>query len=591
MKSNYAFVYRMLWKYSKKIVLFGAFEILFSVAVPFIGVLIPSIIIHFVEKSIPMTVLARNLFIVFLLVGVVYGIQAYLKGRNNFQYIQFVYGKSMKDYVQKCFDLDYEVLEREQTRILQQKAQNCLSENFTGLEGFLRHNVALVTSILGLLLYILFISNISLWIILLLLGISFVQKWVYDKAKHFEASQRTEKSKLNVVQEYIRREAYHVGSGKDIRLYRLSDWLNQIFIKKNAEMIGLLKQERAYFYLYDAAGLILQFIRDGVCYGYLLFQLSQGLDASMFVFYLGLVSGYGTWFSQISDSIAQIGRDHLMLNELRTFLEIQNQKIGNRMYSDEDSVEIVFDHVTFCYPQSDKKILDDLSFRIEKGKKYALVGINGAGKTTIVKLLCGFYKPTEGHIYINGIESSELALHEYWNKVAVVFQDAFIHSFSIAENISCVPLCNTDKKRCDWVLEKAGLQKKIERLEKGTETYLNRDIAEDGVQFSGGEVQKLMLARALYKNADFLILDEPTAALDALAEDDIYQRYQRLIEDKTSLFISHRLASTRFCDSIFFLQDGKMIESGTHEELMSKNSAYSKMFYVQSKYYQEGGTE
>lgn len=590
LKSNYQYVYRLLWKYSKKIILFGIMEILFTVIVPLIGAAIPAVIVALAEDDISMRHLMQKLLFVFLAVGILYGIQAFLRGRNNMQYIQFVYGKSTKDFVRKCFCINYDLLEKENTRVKQQKASNCLSENFTGLEGFLRHNVELAAGFSGLVVYLALITNVSIYIVFLLLGISFLQKFVYDKAKNYEAANKTNKAKINVVQDYIRREAYDVNAGKDIRLYGLSKWLNHIFLQKNEELKQLLRKERSYFYLYDVTGLLLQFIRDAVCYAYLLYLLSKGMEVSKFVFYLGIVSGYASWFSRISDSIAQIGRDHLMICDLRTFLDMPEMEEEKDEECKEDDVplDIVFEHVTFCYENSDKKILDDVSFHLENGQKYALVGINGAGKTTIVKLLCGFYKPTKGCIYINGIDSRVLNLGAYWKKVAVVFQDAFLHSFSIAENISGLPIEKTDRKRCQEAIRKAGLEEKIESLPNRMETYVNKDIAEDGISLSGGEVQKLMLARALYKGGSLLILDEPTAALDALAEDEIYQRYQILIQNKISLFISHRLASTRFCDTIFFLKNGKIVEHGTHDELMEQAGEYAEMFQVQSQYYQKG---
>jgi ABC-type multidrug transport system fused ATPase/permease subunit len=226
---------------------------------------------------------------------------------------------------------------------------------------------------------------------------------------------------------------------------------------------------------------------------------------------------------------------------------------------------------------------------MKEGDKFALVGINGAGKTTIVKLMCGFYQPTEGRILINGIDTRELNIDKYFEQIAVVFQDAFTMSFSIAENISGLNSDTIDRDKIKNVLQKAGLMEKISKLEKGIDTYLNKDMDENGIQLSGGEVQKLMLARALYKEAKLLILDEPTAALDAIAESEMYEKYQSLLKGKTSLFISHRLASTRFCNHILFLENGKIKEEGTHDELLTLDRSYAEMFKVQSQYYKDGG--
>ena len=255
--------------------------------------------------------------------------------------------------------------------------------------------------------------------------------------------------------------------------------------------------------------------------------------------------------------------------------------------AEEKPLEICFSHVSFSHPGGDKRILDDVSFTLHAGEHTALVGINGAGKSTIVKLICGLYQPTEGNITINGIPLGSLNPAQYYKAIAAVFQDPFALSFSIAENVSCSPLEETDRNRCREALIRAGLWEKIASLPQKEETYLGKDMADDGITLSGGEMQKLMMARALYKNCHLLLLDEPTAALDAISENKMYETYSTLLKNKTALFISHRLASTRFCDTILFLENGKIKECGTHDELIALGGSYAHMFEVQSQYYQE----
>ena len=215
------------------------------------------------------------------------------------------------------------------------------------------------------------------------------------------------------------------------------------------------------------------------------------------------------------------------------------------------------------------------------------VGINGAGKSTIVKLICGLYQPTEGQITVNGLSLTDLNPAQYYESIAAVFQEPFALSFFIAENVSCSTLEETDRTRCREALTRAGLWEKIAGLPQKEETYLGKDMTDDGVTLSGGEMQKLMMARALYKNCRLLLLDEPTAALDAISENEMYETYSTLLKNKTALFISHRLASTRFCDTILFLENGKIKERGTHDELLALGGSYAHMFEVQSQYYQE----
>lgn len=253
---------------------------------------------------------------------------------------------------------------------------------------------------------------------------------------------------------------------------------------------------------------------------------------------------------------------------------------GNR------AVDITFEHVFFRYLDAEADTLRDLSFHIRAGEKLALVGLNGAGKTTCVKLMCGLYHPTGGRILINGKDMSKLSRDEYYRLFSVVFQEANFMPFTIAQNVSGA-MEDMDRERVKSCLELAGLWDRVQKLPYGMDSLLNRELNEDGVELSGGERQKLLLAKALYKKAFVVILDEPTAALDPIAENELYQSYGELTEGRTSLYISHRLSSTRFCDRILFLENGRITETGNHEALMAAKGAYAHMYEVQSHYYKK----
>lgn len=222
------------------------------------------------------------------------------------------------------------------------------------------------------------------------------------------------------------------------------------------------------------------------------------------------------------------------------------------------------------------------------GEKLAIVGLNGAGKSTLVKLICGLYDPTEGEVLLNGVDIREYNRQEYYRLFSAVFQQFSVLEVTLAENVAQTDE-NIDWKRMGDCIEKAGLTDKVESLPQHYETHIGRKVFEDGIELSGGETQRLMLARALYKGGSIIVLDEPTAALDPIAENDIYMKYNEMTEGCTSVYISHRLASTRFCDRIIFLGEGNILEEGTHEELMQKGGNYAELFEVQSKYYKEGG--
>ncbi len=216
------------------------------------------------------------------------------------------------------------------------------------------------------------------------------------------------------------------------------------------------------------------------------------------------------------------------------------------------------------------------------------MGRNGAGKTTLVKLLSGLYQPSDGNIQINDTNIKEYNRDEYYSIISPVFQDIYLFPVSIAQNVALCEDSEINQNKLSQAIQFAGLQNKIDSLPNGQNTVLLKSVVDDAIELSGGEKQKLALARALYKDGLLLILDEPTAALDPIAENDIYLKYNEFARDKTSIFISHRLASTRFCDRILFLDEGKIIETGSHDELMALNGKYAEIFNMQSHYYREG---
>lgn len=594
---NQYYIYKDLWRYDKSTIFFAVIEAILQVIEGFIIVLLPAMVVKLLEAKVNLNVMIIKIMSIFILFGILSALSTYFVRRNKMQYIRYRCGYVMRKICKKILSVDYVQYEDETNQKLMSSAMEATGGNNWGLEGILHLNVLVVTEFIGLMLYAVIISNIHYLILVMLLFISMIQIICYHFANEYELNSRERKAKLEVTKQYLDRQAYDVTVGKDIRLYQLQGWLSRKYKAANKKYQAIIAKERIRYFANDLIGLVLQFIREGVCYYYLISLLKNGMDVSSFIMYIGLITSFSVYLNEITTNVMEIERFQKYVDYLRQYLGISTifyHGNGKKLKKEDSTFEIEFSHVSFSYPKTDKKkeekkILDDISFTMKKGEKLALVGINGAGKSTIVKLICGFYHPSEGHIYVNGIDIEEIDLDDYYQYLAVVFQEAFTHSFTIEENVSCRNLDESNHEKCINALKNSGVWDKIDTLSKKEKTCLHKDIEKDGIQLSGGQLQKLMLARALYKDCKLLLLDEPTAALDAIAEHEMYQKYDKVIAGKTALFISHRLASTRFCDKILFLENGKIVEEGSHEDLIKNGGGYSHMFEVQSQYYREEG--
>jgi ABC-type multidrug transport system fused ATPase/permease subunit len=346
------------------------------------------------------------------------------------------------------------------------------------------------------------------------------------------------------------------------------------------------------------ADIIFAFLRNGVVYYILLSQLINGsIDVGMFVFYFGAATGFSLWLNSVSGQINNILTMSMNINFIRSFLETEDNFYRGETHNFSKDIntptcDIELKNLTFNYPNDDNNILTNINVKIKKGEKIALVGANGAGKTTLVKLICGLYYPINGDVTINGASVKNINIYDYYKLFSVVFQDLHLMPITIAQFVSGNGV-DIDRQRVADCLGLAGLYDRVKTCPRGIDTTFHKDLYEDdpGVELSGGEKQKLLLARALYKDAPILILDEPTAALDPIAESEIYQKFNEFAKNKTAVFISHRLASTRFCDRIFLLEEGQITECGNHEQLMAKKGKYYEMFEIQSHYYKENAEE
>ncbi|MCM1039186.1 MAG: ABC transporter ATP-binding protein/permease [Ruminococcus sp.] len=450
--------------------------------------------------------------------------------------------------------------------------------------------IAIFINVSGFIVYSAIISTLNIAVIVLLAALSLVNYFAVKNAQTYQYEKQDEAAGIRTKIDYIERTAEDVQYGKDIRLYGMKNWFFDLQDKTLDVYMALRAKIRNRYFGAGCVNAATLLIRDGAAYAYLIYSVTQGkIGTGDFVLYFGAVTGFSDFVGNIIDKINEMHKANLQMNDLRAFLDVESDKTGKEIKTipQGEGMEIDFEHVTFSYDEQSGPILLDFNLHIGKGEKIALVGVNGAGKTSVVKLLCGFYRPDAGRILINGTDIREYRRDDLPVLFSAVFQDIFIPPFSVAENVAMQFEQDADMERAAACLKQSGLYDKICEYPQGIHSHMTK-VVEDGIVLSGGEQQKLLMARALYKDAPILILDEPTAALDPIAESETYENFHQFSQGKTAIYISHRLASTRFCDRIVFLQDGRIAESGTHEELMALGKEYAKMYEIQSRYYQTG---
>lgn len=472
---------------------------------------------------------------------------------------------------------------------LGKKASAACDANSEASEAIWTTLTDLMTSCIGFVVYLALLTNLNLWLAALVAATTAVSYFASKRINEWGYLHRSEELELTKKIEYANKTATSREFAKDIRMFGLRGWLEDLWgSTMRLYSAFCAKRERKYIWA-NIIDIVLTFLRNGIAYAFLIgITVKNGLPASQFLLYFAALSGFAQWVVEILDKLSVMHKQSLDISTIREFLDWDEPfdlNGGERIaFEPNKQYEIRLDNVSFRYPTADKDTLSHINLTVHPGEKLAIVGLNGAGKTTLVKLVCGFLDPTEGRILLNGEDIRKFNRNDYYALFSAVFQEFSVLDVTVKENVAqCVD--GIDETRVWQCIDKAGLTEKIKSLPKGIETHLGRRVFKDGVEFSGGQTQRLMLARALYKNAPILVLDEPTAALDPIAENDIYQKYNDMTHGRTSFFISHRLASTRFCDRIIFVDSGKIAEEGTHDELLKNGGGYAYLFEVQSKYY------
>lgn len=567
-------------------------HIIARVLTPITYTVIPAVAIKGITSG-DLPFFLTSIALVLLAVFVVNMISGYTSGYLQGYRVYTRLGHFGINFFKKTLMTDYMNIEPEPKRRIMDKAVQSVASNYVGVENLMNQVMELVILIFGMFSYGYAVFLLDWRIMAITIAMFVADSLCREWAIRYSDKHREERSVLYRKINYLRGSIKDVKAGKDIRIYGLSGWFAARF---NSLLKGVEKNQRGislHWFFPTIADCLFMLPRDILAYSILISKVLAGqMDVATFTLYLGLVSGFANWIYGMSNTFHEIRKASHEFNDYNDFIDLKERSDqgGQSPLQTEafkGAPEIEFKEVSFNYEGSDKKIFDKLSFKIHAGEKIALVGNNGAGKTTIVKLLCGLYAPTSGQVLVNGqpLWDSSMSVKKYMESISVLFQDTEPFALTLAMNIACCDQNDLDRQRVKDCIKKAGLEETVNDLIHKEDTYITQQLDDDGVQLSGGQVQKLLLARAIYKNGPFLILDEPTSALDPLAESKIYEEYNNLALNKTAVFISHRLASTKFCDRILFLDQGRIIEEGSHAQLMAKGGKYREIFDIQSHYY------
>lgn len=477
----------------------------------------------------------------------------------------------------------------------QAKSYKACWDNASPGEAFWTSLTQLLANFLSFLVWFLLLSSLNPVLIGAVGAVSVAGYMINKSAHQWGWNHRGEEAYCHKKMDYICRMSTSRPYAKDIRMFGLRPWFEEMWNQGFGQYRKFLARREKRYLWANLGELALMLIRSSVIFACLLYMAFQeGLSVSRFFLYFTAANSFTFWVTGILDQLSLLYRQSLELSVIREYLEWpepflfeQGRPLSGEM---EKSYELRLENVSFSYPGSGTNTISHMNLVIAPGEKLAVVGLNGAGKTTLVKLICGFLDPTEGAVLLNGEDIRQYNRRDYYRLFAAVFQDFSILEASVAENVAqCVD--GIDINRVQESIAMAGLTQKIESLPHGLDTKIGRQVYEEGVELSGGQTQRLMLARALYKHAPLILLDEPTAALDPIVENDIYLKYSQMTKGRTSVFISHRLASTQFCDRILFLDHGQIAEEGTHQQLLGQKGLYADLFEIQSRYYQEEGEE
>ena len=594
--NNFRFMIKEQWNFEKKPVFVWLIRIFSELVVSLTAIYFPKAVLDSISRSVSSSEFLFHIVILTVVLVIFrylsfYSEQSIIIGAIRILNMRFYLGKDWK-----TLDMDYSIATSKEGKMKIEKGHSAINRNvYVNMASYYINLTEFLKSVLVLISFSTVILLLDPVVILILLITYLIDGVISVKVQKGKNSVKEERASVNRRLGYVLDDIGNSLMAKDIKIYKMMNWINENtdkYIKESNELEKRVLRKDTNQHLAEA---LLVFVRTGGAYFYLLWKMfHSNMTIGDFTLYFGAITGLGQWLTQIVTRIGNLTIANYLVDDYRNLIETKdhmNREKSSVNPNVKAACEIKFEDVSFQYEGTDRPILNHINLTIHKGEKLALVGNNGAGKTTLIKLACGLLPPKSGKIFFNGIDISEYNRDEYYKMISASFQNVCLLPMSIAMNVGYNTENSINREKLHKAVKLAGLEEKLLSLPYGMDTELVPSVTEGGINLSGGETQKLMLARAIFKEAPLIIMDEPTAALDPIAEQEMYLKYNELTKNRTAIYISHRLSSTKFCDRIILLDHGIIVESGTHDELMNLSGKYKELYDVQSQYYKGDAVE
>lgn len=581
--NNIGYVLLKTWRYEKRVILIVVLQAIFGIVVPLAGAALPALVINGISNHMGSSIVLKIAIVLGMLllcnvtmtyISNIY--ETYLLN-NKMGFLSELFRKKMK--------LDYAYIESAEGQNKYENALMSILNDNSGIPGMISLIGPVMGNVLGLVVNLIVLSEFNWYIVIVLIITAIIHLFIAAKIRVRQNTLREPAAESAKQLNYMFHYVVETTSAREIKVFSMQSWLQNTIDHIIQMRLAIANKSTSYnFYLAFSDSFML-INRDAFAYFVTIYAVfANQIEVWEFVLYFGLIACVSTYFTELSNNLASLGQKNMEIITYREFVDKKCSDTGMELNKNE-KIRIELKDVSFKFKEDGPYILKNINLTLDGNEKIALVGENGAGKSTLVKIICGLYKPTTGKVLVNGIDLEKIKLSDYQKFLATAFQDTYVLPMSIGENIAFEE-ATSDVEEIRKCLKMAGLDGELLDETKP----LTKMLFPNGIVPSGGQEQKIVLARVAYKliygKAQVLILDEPTAAMDAISEKNFYEKYINLAKDKNCILISHRLKSTSFCDSIIVMENGKIIERGTHESLMQGDTHYKSMYQIQSSYYQ-----